>query len=128
MTEFKREDPRHKTGAIVEIVEIFRPSPTYQAETVPVIKVHLVYVNGTPVGLLDADAGVELDIDPRANDATKLTLTLMPRQIILRAVDETPAETEQAYDGPIDLSNAEFIPIGDPGHPANADLTEAGDA
>jgi hypothetical protein len=93
VTEFKRDDPRHKTGAIVEIVEIFRPSPTYQAEEVPVIKVSLVYVNGTPVGLLDANAGVELDIDPRANDATKLTLTLMPRQIILRAVEET---TEQA--------------------------------
>jgi hypothetical protein len=109
VTEFRRNDPRHKTGAIVEIVEIFRPAPPYQAEEVPVIKVSLVYVNGTPVGLLDADAGVELDIDPKAIDATKLTLTLMPRQIIVRAVDESPEET--VFDGPIDLGETEFRSI-----------------
>lgn len=96
MTEFKREDPRHKTGAIVEIVEVL-PAGHYdaaKADEMPVIKVHLVYVNGTPVGLLDADAGIELDIDPRANDATKLTLTLMPRQIVVRAVTETIEQAE----------------------------------
>jgi hypothetical protein len=129
VTEFKREDPRHKTGAIVEIVEIFPASYGEDKVTgVPAIKAHRVYINGTPIGLLTRDDGVELSLDPREDDVTILTLRLMPRQILVRGVAETPAETEQAYDGPIDLSNAEFVPIGDPNHPANADLTEAGDA
>jgi len=101
VTEFKREDPRHRTGAIVEIVEVF-PAKYGEEEvaSVPVIKAHCVYVNGTPVGLLTKDGGVELEVDPREDDATTLVLRLMPRQILVRGVTETPEPP--AFDGPVD--------------------------
>jgi len=96
VTEFKREDPRHKVGALVEIVEVF-PGEHYdqaKVDEVPVIKACRVYVNGTPVGLISADDGIGLEIDPKTMEATTLTLRLMPRQILVRGVAETPDEED----------------------------------
>lgn len=111
MTEFKRNDPRHGKGAFVEIVEVF-PGEHYdqaKVDEVPVIKAHRVYINGTPVGLISRDDGIVLEVDPREDDATILTLRLMPRQVMVRAVAETVAET--VFDGPVDLTETEFRPI-----------------
>jgi hypothetical protein len=114
VTEFKREDPRHKTGAIVEIVEVF--PARYGAEevaNVPVIKAHHVYINGTPVGLITRDDGIVLDVDPREDNATILNLRLMPRQVLVRGVTETPEQT--VFDGPVDLGGVQFVPVGESG-------------
>jgi hypothetical protein len=127
VTEFKREDPRHKTGAIVEIVEVF-PERFSEAEVadVPVIKAHRVYINGTPVGLIARDDGVVLDVDPREDNATILNLRLMPRQVLVRAVTETPEQT--VFEGPVDLSDVQFVPIESDDAPASVLDADPGDA
>jgi len=87
MTAFNRNDERHKMGAVVEIVEIAHPSQ--DPAELPVIKTSVVYVNGTPVGLIARD-GIDLDPGDGVYEATTLRLELMPREVLVRAVAETP--------------------------------------
>jgi hypothetical protein len=138
MTEYKREDPRHATGALVEIVEIF-PGEHYdqaKVDEVPVIKAHRVYVNGTPVGLITRDDGIVLSVDPREEDATILTLKLMPRQVLVRGVVETADDADDTGEEvdllakfqPVDLTDVEFRPIDESAAFIPADAPEATDA
>jgi hypothetical protein len=103
VTEFKRDDPRHAVGALVEIVEILPAEASYDPESLPVIKAHRVYVNGTPVGLISRDDGISMSVDRDEDDANIVTLRLMPRQVMVRAVAETTV-----FDGPVDLTETEF--------------------